>query len=131
MPREKYCGKETFISESTQEIYIMPSGHPEGFIEAFANIYVEATRAIVAEINGQENFPESADFPTVLDGLKGMAFIDAGGEVHEILWTKVPMPLTCSTGNSRQGGSASLLDGRRRGGGTTLQSTSYCSRSAS
>jgi predicted dehydrogenase len=54
----------------------LPTGAPEGYIEGFANIYREATRAICAEVNG-EGTPQDLDFPTVEDGVKGMAFITA------------------------------------------------------
>ncbi len=89
-PRKILRKGNVYLGEHLKRFMRLPSGHPEGFIEAFANIYVEATRAIVAEINGQE-LPESADFPTVLDGLKGMAFIDAAVRSAQSgsLWTKV------------------------------------------
>jgi predicted dehydrogenase len=54
----------------------VPPGHPEGYLEGFANIYSEAAAAITAKRTGEE---PSADvvYPTVQDGLKGVAFIDA------------------------------------------------------
>jgi predicted dehydrogenase len=54
----------------------IPSGHPEGYLEAFATIYAEAARAIRAKQGGQAPDPE-VQYPTVHDGLKGMQFIDA------------------------------------------------------
>lgn len=54
----------------------VPFGHPEGFLEAFANIYQEAFRAIRAKLAGRE-LPKDLDFPTINDGLDGMLFIDA------------------------------------------------------
>ena len=45
-------------------------------IKAFANIYLEADQVIAAETRN-ERIPENVDFPTVVDGLKGMVFIDA------------------------------------------------------
>ena len=53
----------------------LPFGHPEGFIEAFANIYVHAARAIAARITGDEPAEEELDFPTVQDGAIGVHFI--------------------------------------------------------
>ena len=54
----------------------IPSGHPEGYLEGFANIYAEAGRAILAARDGGK--PDSAvTFPTVHDGVKGVAFIEA------------------------------------------------------
>lgn len=54
----------------------VPSGHPEGYLEGFANIYSEAARAIYAKRNGAKVDP-AVTYPTVDDGLKGMVFVDA------------------------------------------------------
>jgi predicted dehydrogenase len=54
----------------------VPPGHPEGYLEAFANIYTEAFRAIAAEVEGRRP-PRGLDFPTIDDGVEGMAFIEA------------------------------------------------------
>jgi predicted dehydrogenase len=53
-----------------------PPGHPEGYLEAFGNIYREAFRAIEAEVAGRPP-PRDLDFPTIDDGVCGMAFIEA------------------------------------------------------
>jgi len=54
----------------------LPAGHPEGFIEAFANIYRNFALTIRCKIEGTKPKPEYMDFPTVSDGVRGMAFID-------------------------------------------------------
>ena len=54
----------------------VPAGHPEGYLEGFANIYAEAARAIRARAAGQP-IPGDVVFPTSLDGVKGVAFVDA------------------------------------------------------
>jgi predicted dehydrogenase len=54
----------------------VPPGHPEGYLEGFANIYQEAARAIRAVREGRP-VPADVVFPTVEDGVAGMAFIDA------------------------------------------------------
>jgi predicted dehydrogenase len=54
----------------------IPAGHPEGFLEAFANIYAEAARAIHARREGRPP-PDDVVFPTVHDGFEGVAFVDA------------------------------------------------------
>jgi predicted dehydrogenase len=54
----------------------IPPGHPEGYLEAFANIYSEVARAIAAARTGQP-VPAEVIFPTVIDGVKGLAFIEA------------------------------------------------------
>ena len=54
----------------------VPPGHPEGYLEGFANIYTEAARAIRAAEAGEK--PDAGViFPTVRDGLLGVAFVDA------------------------------------------------------
>ncbi|SKA71303.1 Predicted dehydrogenase [Thiothrix eikelboomii] len=54
----------------------VPGGHPEGYLEGFANIYTEAAIAIKALRAGQP-IPADVQFPTVQDGVAGMRFIDA------------------------------------------------------
>lgn len=53
----------------------IPAGHPEAFLEAFANIYVMAGRAISARIQGIDPDPLDLDFPNVQDGAIGVHFI--------------------------------------------------------
>ncbi|MDP2520070.1 Gfo/Idh/MocA family protein [Shimia thalassica] len=53
-----------------------PGGHPEGYLEGFANIYREAATAIRAK-NAGDPLPADLHFPTVEDGLAGVQFIDA------------------------------------------------------
>lgn len=54
----------------------IPPGHPEGYLEGFANIYSEAAIAIEAHRTGAPVPPE-VQFPTVQDGLEGVQFVDA------------------------------------------------------
>ncbi len=54
----------------------IPSGHPEGYLEAFATIYAEAARAINARKTGADLDP-AVIYPTVDDGVKGVAFVEA------------------------------------------------------
>jgi predicted dehydrogenase len=53
-----------------------PGGHPEGYLEAFANIYKNFALTLSARIDGKQPKPENLDFPGVEDGIRGMAFID-------------------------------------------------------
>jgi predicted dehydrogenase len=73
-PRRTYRRGNSYLSGVAQRFSRIPAGHPEGFIEGFANIYLEAARAIEAEVNGQP-IPADCDFPTVRDGVEGMLFI--------------------------------------------------------
>ncbi|KHQ54651.1 Gfo/Idh/MocA family protein [Mameliella alba] len=54
----------------------VPGGHPEGYLEAFANLYTEAAHAIHAHRRG-ETVPGDLLFPTLQDGMEGMRFIEA------------------------------------------------------
>jgi predicted dehydrogenase len=54
----------------------IPSGHPEGYLEGFANIYAEAARAIIARREGLPLDP-AVTFPSLQQGLEGVAFVDA------------------------------------------------------
>ncbi|MBN1671946.1 MAG: Gfo/Idh/MocA family oxidoreductase [Kiritimatiellae bacterium] len=58
----------------------IPFGHPEGFIEAFANVYLNAAAAIRAHVERKEWDPAEHDYPTVDDGVRGMRFIEAAVE---------------------------------------------------
>ena len=55
----------------------VPAGHPEGYIEAFANIYRNFAKCIQARLNNTEIDPIYMDFPTVEEGVRGMKFIEA------------------------------------------------------
>jgi len=54
-----------------------PGGHPEGYLEAFANIYRNFALTVGARMNGQEPTAEMLDFPGIEDGIRGMMFIEA------------------------------------------------------
>ena len=53
-----------------------PGGHPEGYLEAFGNIYRNFALTLGAKIDGQQPSKEMLDFPRVDEGVRGMAFID-------------------------------------------------------
>lgn len=53
-----------------------PAGHPEGYLEGFANIYRNFAMTLRARMQGKEPDPQHLDFPTVDDGVRGMAFIE-------------------------------------------------------
>jgi predicted dehydrogenase len=53
-----------------------PAGHPEGYLEAFANLYRNFCLTLQAKINNEAPKDESLDFPSVKEGIRGMAFIE-------------------------------------------------------
>ena len=63
------------LSPAAQAATRIPAGHPEGYLEAFANIYLNFAKCIQARIDEVEVDPVYQDFPTVEDGLRGMEFI--------------------------------------------------------
>jgi len=68
-----------------------PGGHPEGYLEAFANIYRNFAMTIMAKIDGIEPTTEMLDFPGINDGIRGMQFIDTvvkAGYDNNLKWLK-------------------------------------------
>jgi len=53
-----------------------PAGHPEGYLEAFANLYRNFAQTIKASLALQQPSPEQLDFPGIEEGVRGMAFIE-------------------------------------------------------
>ena len=74
-PMEVYRPGHPFLSPAARHATRLPSGHPEAFLEAFANVYANAMRSIGARLAGEEPDPLDLDFPTVEDGLAGVRFI--------------------------------------------------------
>jgi predicted dehydrogenase len=77
-----------YVSDQAKKFTRLPFGHPEAFIEAFANIYLEAIAAIRA--HGGSKRSGSFDFPTVDDGVYGMAFLETAvkSASSNAKWTK-------------------------------------------
>lgn len=78
-PSRVYRRGNSYLSDAAKRFARIPAGHPEGFIEALANIYLEVARAIHA-VSDAEAIPSDCDFPTIDDGVTGMAFIAAAVE---------------------------------------------------
>jgi len=78
-----------YLSERSLMNTRLPAGHPEGFIEAFANLYRNYILALKAILDGKEPKPEHMDFPSVRDGVRGMAFIETVVESNrtDVKWT--------------------------------------------
>jgi len=67
-----------------------PGGHPEGYLEAFANLYHNFALCVNAQIEGTKASPEAQDYPGIEEGVRGMAFIENVIESgkSDIKWTK-------------------------------------------
>jgi predicted dehydrogenase len=59
-----------------------PGGHPEGYLEAFANLYRNFALTLSARLDGTSVNTDVVEFPTVLEGIRGMAFIDTVVKSH-------------------------------------------------
>lgn len=82
-----------FMNEAAAANTRTPGGHPEGYLEAFANIYRNFAWSLMARMDGREPKPEWLDFPGVEDGVRGMQFIDLvveSGNNDNVKWMKWP-----------------------------------------
>ena len=74
-PRQTLTRGQGYLSDVAKDATRIPTGHPEGYLEAFATIYVGIVRAIRAHIDGKPLKPAEYEFPSVHDGLRGMQFV--------------------------------------------------------
>jgi len=79
-PRQTLTRGQGYLSDAASEATRIPTGHPEGYLEAFGNIYVGFAEALRRHIDGNPMKTEEYNFPTVYDGLRGMQFIYAAVE---------------------------------------------------
>ena len=92
-PRKTYRRGNDYLGEAAQANSRTPFAHPEGFIEAFANVYLAAAAAIADKIDGKPAPEGGYDYPTVDDGVAGMAFIKACVESSQnnAAWTRMDL----------------------------------------
>ena len=76
-PRQVWRRGNSYNGPEASKNTRLPFGHPEAFIEAFANVYLAAAEAISDHLAGTYPREGGYDFPTVDDGVEGMAFIEA------------------------------------------------------
>lgn len=90
-PKQMITRNGAGTGEAAARMSRVPPGHPEGYLEGFANIYSEAAEAIIAHRSGT---PVAAEvvYPTLQDGLRGMQFVDACVRSSErnAAWVKLP-----------------------------------------
>lgn len=75
-PRKIYRRGNDYLGPEAKAYSRTPFAHPEGFIEAFANIYLAAAEAIADRVEGRPAPAGGYDFPDIRDGIAGMAFIE-------------------------------------------------------
>ena len=88
-PRQVLTRGSPWLCDAAKRASRLPAGHPEGFIEAFANVYLGVAHDIRARLAGQPADPALADYPRVEDGARGVHFIErtvASAQSHE-KWT--------------------------------------------
>lgn len=75
-PRYRLTRGGPGTGDAAARVTRIPSGHPEGYLEGFANIYAEAARAIIARRDGSA-LDAAVTYPGLKEGLEGVAFVDA------------------------------------------------------
>ena len=91
-PRQVWRRGNDYVTGAAAENTRIPFGHPEGFIEAFANVYNAAAVAIADEVTGKYPRKSGYDFPNIRDGIIGMAFIETvvKSSKSKDKWVKFP-----------------------------------------
>ena len=75
-PTQKITRGSVNAVKEANDVTRIPPGHPEGYLEGFANIYSDVSKVLFAKINKQ-NYEQSNDcYPTIYDGIEGMKFIE-------------------------------------------------------
>lgn len=89
-PIQIYRTGEKYLSAAATHNTRVPAGHPEGYLEAFANIYKNFASTLNAKKRNEEPSELMLDFPTVDNGVRGMAFIDVVVQSanSDTKWTK-------------------------------------------
>ena len=90
-PKEIYRAGMGYLSEAAKKAARVPSGHPEGYLEAFANVYQAFAAAVRDYKPGKKINAAKYDFPDVEDGVRGMAFVEAmvKSSKSNQKWTKI------------------------------------------
>ena len=90
-PPVVYRRGNSYLTKAAQNASRIPFGHPEAFIEAFANVYLRAAEAIADQVAGRK-LRDDYDFPNIDDGVYGMAFIETvvKSAKSDSKWTKFP-----------------------------------------
>lgn len=85
-------GNNAWLSKAALHNCRLPAGHPEAFLEAFANIYRNYADTLSARLAGKKPKALDLDFPTIDDGVRGMAFIETVVKSSQSRqkWVKMP-----------------------------------------
>jgi predicted dehydrogenase len=88
-PAEIYRAGTGYLNSYASHNTRTPAGHPEGYLEAFANHYRNFALCVKAKMEKKKPKPEWTDFPGVEDGIRGMAFIEnvVASSKKSVKWT--------------------------------------------
>lgn len=91
-PRTRLSRGGSGTGEAAARLTRIPAGHPEGYLEGFANIYAEAARAIIARRDGA-GLDAAVTFPGLKEGVEGVAFVDAcvRSSARNGAWTRLAL----------------------------------------
>ena len=91
-PTEMRRTATDFVGEAASSSTRLPAGHPEGYLEAFANVYSSFADALSGVLWGENSDDAKPDYPDVHDGVRGMAFLDAvvSSAGSEKKWVEIP-----------------------------------------
>jgi len=92
-PRHRLTRAGAGTGPEAARVSRVPPGHPEGYLEAFANLYAEIARAVTARRDGSDLSPE-VTFPGLAEGLQGVAFVDAcvRSSRRNAAWVSLALP---------------------------------------
>jgi len=76
-PTQVYRTANGYLGEEATAHARIPAGHPEGYLEAFANVYRNFAADLAGDLGLDVADPVAGDYPTISDGVRGMAFIKA------------------------------------------------------
>jgi hypothetical protein len=89
-PRRILTRNSPGLSDAARRACRLPPGHPEGFIEAFANLYLGVAADLrLRELQGRAATREEADYPRIEDGVRGVRFIEKtiASSASNVKWT--------------------------------------------
>jgi predicted dehydrogenase len=90
-PTQVYRTANGYLGSNAAAATRTPASHPEGYLEAFANIYKNFANSIRARLEKREPTAVENDYPKIDDGIRGMAFIEAvvASSAANAAWTKL------------------------------------------
>jgi predicted dehydrogenase len=90
-PKEIIRAGQAYLTDEAKRFTRTPAGHPEGYLEAFANIYREFTKAVRDHKPGKKLNLAKYDIPGVDDGVRGMSFVQTAvkSSASTRKWTKL------------------------------------------